>query len=245
MTTQRCLDSPRSPKNNDEKHAQKFLQEMGVGSIEFEPNGNTAPDFLIAPSIAIEVTRLNQNFFTATGPTGLGDARFSIRKSFKNFLYKFSPRIQPALNEPSWSVGFCFRRPIEKWSSIEPVLENILNRFASGDRDERDFKVSKIFSISLAQDNKRHTSFFREGGCVDQNVGGCVLPLLKSNVRICLERKYRLLPVLSSYSERWLILVDHVSFGDWVPFEIDRTGWSRVILLSPGWEVRSYEPPQV
>ena len=220
-------------------------KKWGFDRSSSNPNRNTAPDFLIAPSIAVEVTRLNQNFLTATGPIGLEDARFSIRESFKNFLYKFSPRIQPALNEPSWFVGFCFRRPIEKWSSIEPVLANILNRFASGDRDERHFELSKTFSISLTPANKRHISFFREGGFVDQNVGGRVLPLLKSNVQICLKRKSYLLPRLSSYSERWLILVDHVSFGDWEPFKIESTGWNRVILLSPGWETRSYEPPQV
>ena len=239
MTTKRSASSM----NNDEKLAQDFLTAMGVGPIVFEPNGKkVAPDFLASSSIAVEVTRLNENWVTENGIQGLENAQFSLLRCFTAFLHNFDSNIECAAHEPSWFVSFCFRRPIVKWSVLEPAIGDFLERFARGDRKTKSYRASGRFSISMTQGAKRHASFFRVGGFIDQDSGGFVISLLRSNVQLCLERKSYLLPLLSTYSERWLILVDHVSHGSWEPFEMKKSGWDRVILLSPDGLGRTYDP---
>jgi len=46
--------------NNDEQIALKCLNNLDYTIIEYEPNGNVPPDFLLDKKIAVEVRRLNQ-----------------------------------------------------------------------------------------------------------------------------------------------------------------------------------------
>ncbi len=46
-------------RNDDEKIAYKYLQSLGYTNIQYEPDSNMPPDFLINDTIAIEVRRLN------------------------------------------------------------------------------------------------------------------------------------------------------------------------------------------
>lgn len=43
----------------EEKIANKYLEQQGLGSPVFEPDGNISPDFTLSRQIAIEVRRLN------------------------------------------------------------------------------------------------------------------------------------------------------------------------------------------
>ncbi len=56
--------------NKDEKRAKKFLKRH-YSNIQFEPIKNAPPDFLINNNIAVEVRRLNQNYFDGDNPKGL------------------------------------------------------------------------------------------------------------------------------------------------------------------------------
>jgi hypothetical protein len=49
--------------NSKEKIAQNYLVSLGFKDIVFEPDGNIPPDFAVEGKIAVEVRRLNQNYF--------------------------------------------------------------------------------------------------------------------------------------------------------------------------------------
>ena len=56
------------------------LTHRGFTDVVYEPDGNIPPDFLVNGSIAIEVRRLNQNYFEGADAQGLGatDAVFPL-----------------------------------------------------------------------------------------------------------------------------------------------------------------------
>ena len=55
--------------NAAERIAEKYLQHVGHELVEFEPDGNVTPDFLVNKRVAVEVRRLNQNHEDASGNT--------------------------------------------------------------------------------------------------------------------------------------------------------------------------------
>jgi len=57
----------------DERIAFEHLRQRGVDAqdIEFEPDGNVTPDFLVRGEVAVEVRRLNQHGQTPDGPRGV------------------------------------------------------------------------------------------------------------------------------------------------------------------------------
>jgi hypothetical protein len=49
--------------NDSERTASRFLESLGLGLVEYEPDGKNPPDFLIAKRIAVEVPN-RSNFET-------------------------------------------------------------------------------------------------------------------------------------------------------------------------------------
>ncbi len=47
--------------NDSERTVCRFLESLGLGSVEHEPDGKNPPDFLVAGRIAFEARRLNDN----------------------------------------------------------------------------------------------------------------------------------------------------------------------------------------
>ena len=57
--------------DQSEKVAESYLRYRGHDNIQFEPDGNRTPDFLVDNNIAVEVRRLNQNHDFGRGRRGL------------------------------------------------------------------------------------------------------------------------------------------------------------------------------
>jgi hypothetical protein len=53
--------------NASERLALAYLHGLDLGPVEFEPDGNIPPDFVVGGRIAVEVRRLNQQHVHADG----------------------------------------------------------------------------------------------------------------------------------------------------------------------------------
>ncbi len=66
--------------NKDEKIVKNYLNKLNIGIPIYEPDGNTPPDFAIGKQLAIEVRRLNRNYFNNSKVEGLDELQFRIHK---------------------------------------------------------------------------------------------------------------------------------------------------------------------
>jgi hypothetical protein len=79
------------------------------------------------------------------------------------------------------------------------------------------------------------------GGYVDRNAGGWLIPELEKNIRICVKKKTeKIANIRAKYPEWWLILVDHIGFGQMESMDV-RHDWDRVILINPLKPEEGYE----
>ena len=54
--------------DESERIASEYLATLGFNDIQYEPDGNVPPDFVLNKTIAVEVRRLNQNFVEKDHP---------------------------------------------------------------------------------------------------------------------------------------------------------------------------------
>jgi hypothetical protein len=71
------------------------------------------------------------------------------------------------------------------------------------------------------------------GGFSDHDSGGWIIPELEKNIRICArEKTEKIAGVRARYPEWWLILVDHIGYGQEEHLSVEHD-WDRVVLISP------------
>ncbi len=231
----------------DELRGAEYLSSLGYQDpeITYEPLGrDTAPDFSIGSEIAVEVMRLTKYSMTDGSPIALESAAIPIERRMRQYLHTYVPSFSTAPDQPSWFVGFSFRRPLPRWEMVLPSLTAALLQFGRDGCSPRRYRLSPNLSITVTPSSRRAESFFRLGGWCDQDATGWVVSQLSESAAISLERKAAILDSILGFSERWLLLIDYVTAGNWDSFEIDPNGWDRVILASPGEVIQSYEPPR-
>ena len=99
----------------------RHLTELGLGTIEYEPEGRSkAPDFLVDNRIAVEARILNQHepACLAVKPQGLERVAIPMLKKIEDLL----PTLGGPTRENSWFVFIDFRRPLPPWKKIEVAL---------------------------------------------------------------------------------------------------------------------------
>ena len=70
-------------------------------------------------------------------------------------------------------------------------------------------------------------------GFADRDAGGWLIAELERNIRICvLEKTAKIAVVRTRYPEWWLILIDHIGYGDREALHVEH-GWDKVILVNP------------
>jgi len=94
--------------NIDEARTFKYLRTNFGENVVFEPDGNIPPDFVINSIFAIEVRRLNQNFFDKEKSEGLEQLSFPIFDVFNDVLKSFDSIYQ---GNTFW-VFIDFERPL-------------------------------------------------------------------------------------------------------------------------------------
>jgi hypothetical protein len=238
--------------DESESLVRDHLLHLGFDRIVYEPDGSNPPDFLIDDRIAVEVRRLNQNEVIESGRLrGLEEDHISTVIRLRRLLLSLGP----AKSGGSWFVEFKLRRPIPRWSQIEPELRSQLETFRD---DESRQKVSYIkiadgLKINIFQKaSDPHPTCFVHGITCDSDVGGFPFVETQKNLRLCIEEKTRKIArVRHKYPEWWLVFVDRINFGmdasDQKLFReqlgIDHN-FDKVILLSPLDTRRAFEVPR-
>lgn len=233
--------------DSSEKIAHDYFAHCGFKSIDYEPDGNIPPDLLLDGSIAVEVRRLNQNYFDAAGAQGLEKVGIPLWQKVKALLASMGP----PMSGESWFVHFRYGRPVETWKTLEPKLRLGLSGFvASSGKGRAIVARGQGFELEvLCRTSKPHPTMFVIAGCSDNESGGWLLSEMETNIRYCASEKARkIAKVRPRYSTWWLALVDHIGYGlddfDREMFKeqvsIQHT-WDKIILIDPRDHTRGFE----
>lgn len=180
--------------NAAERIAEKYLQYVGHELVEFEPDGNITPDFLVNKRIAVEVRRLNQNHEDASGNTrGLEETAIPLVQKFERLLKSLGP----SENGETWFAAIDFSRQMEPWSILRPKLETVLSDFRVDPvRKQQTFQVSESVKLDLIRGSKDYGYTFILGGYSDEDSGGLVMLEIERNLRICItDKEKKSLPI--------------------------------------------------
>jgi hypothetical protein len=198
--------------DKSEQLTQQYLRSLNIGTVVYEPYGNIPPDFAIGGRIAVEVRRLNQNFeFDNGSRQGLEPLSIPLQKRFESFL----PLLGPSLNGECWYVVLDFRRPLDEWETLEPLLRSQFRAFMSQLMRERaTLHVTPNLNLDLIRSSKDHGTFFLLGASIDDDSGGWVMAEIERNLRLCIAEKERKIePYRTNYSVWWLVLPDHINYA--------------------------------
>jgi len=222
----------------NEAHAMRFLEELGLGPVIYEPDGNHPPDFVTVDGTAVEVRRLNQHLVTGVTAVPLEADAFPIMRGFERLLASYGP----SAGRDSWWVRYRFRRPVMLWKVLEPHVRDLLDEIDRRPGLVLDkWPVANHFEILTHPCSGPQPRRFMFSGYSDFNAGGWLIHELHQNARICIEEKTRkIAPVRSRYARWWLVLVDQIGLGsgllgaDLLAEQIRiEHNWDRVIVLSP------------
>ena len=124
---------------------------------------------------------------------------------------------------------------MKKW---EEVVKDDLQKLASGSirNKKHETCLHEHFRIEFTQMNKCGDRAFVQIGDSDDDRGGWVDDLLKTNILYCIEEKTgKIAKYKSSYPKWWLVLVDFIVDGR--PADdralVPHPGWDRVIVIHP------------
>jgi hypothetical protein len=229
-----------------EKLVADFLAHQGYIDVEPHPDGNSSPpDFLVNGRIAVEVRRLNQNYYKAgTRTRGLEDS-IPLRLKIKKLVLSLGPPTE----DVSWFVGFRFRRPVEPWKKFKPKLRGALEGFINGATHmETRLEIGNRVRLEIFQASHLHSTFYVLGIIHDRDTSAWVIPEMEKNIRFVIDEKTKTIAnVRSKYPEWWLVLADRIGYGDFdreqfcdkvsLPHDV----WTKIILVDPQDHTRAFE----
>lgn len=193
--------------------AQRFLEELGFRNLQYEPDGNVPPDFLLDDGTAVEVRQLNQIYFDEHGTAqGLDNANIPLWRTMKELLdnYESSSQVPTTVG-----VFYHFSRPIPARRVIARELKAELDEFLAGNRDTGTrWKLPCGIWLRYFDWKVWKGTPFRLAGNLDAQRGGMIVQLLSNAIRHSLaEKDAKILNFKNKYPRWWLVLVDNVSFG--------------------------------
>jgi hypothetical protein len=209
----------------------------GENRINYEPDGNIPPDFLIDNNIAIEVRRLNEHDNNLPVPRGLEEAEKPlIRLLRQNINFNTTNKAK------TFGITLHFGRPLPDKRSIELGIDKLLNDIVlSENPEELEKEIAPRIFLRCAGEIPFNGNIFRLIGWYDDDQGGTMLSILLKNISICINNKTeKVRPYRNKYPIWWLLLVDNISAGknDYIRTEYRNAlrishNWDRVILLDP------------
>ncbi|MCF8504084.1 MAG: hypothetical protein K9G59_04155 [Caulobacter sp.] len=193
--------------DRSEQLALEYLQSLGLGDIIYEPDGQTTPDFVIDGRIAVEVRRLNQNFETPNGHTGLEVVEAPILRFVETLL----PRYGPAPEGRGWWISYDFRRPVD-WKAVKSALPKALAEFkAAPSPSGADMHLTGTFKLEIRPAGIAVEHLFMLGGYADYDAGGFVAGEIIRNLNLCVaEKAAKISHRYAHYAEWWLVLPDYI-----------------------------------
>ncbi|MEI9903407.1 MAG: hypothetical protein WDN06_05090 [Asticcacaulis sp.] len=148
--------------------AKQYLDTLGFGEAVYEPDGNVPPDFVLDSRIAVEVTRLNQNFESAEAFIGLENDQAALIRLFEKLL----PKYGGARDGKGWWVFYSFRRPLNG-PMLKVVIPKVLDALTAFPiQGEISRKISPTFELELTAATIHQDSLYSLGGYSDFDSGG-------------------------------------------------------------------------
>lgn len=195
----------------EEKITEDYLISSGFKDIIFEPDGNIPPDFSIEGKIAVEVRRLNQNFFAENKANGLEEDRIPLFKLLEVSLKKFDSQYI----ETSYWISIRFSRPIPNSKVTQKAIINSLAVFLNNPVPlPCEIQVTKTIRLHVFESQQVKGRVFLFAGGTDRESGGFVLPIFKNNFDYCMRVKSETIKkYYNRYDSWWLVLVDSIAYG--------------------------------
>ena len=191
----------------EEKIAKEYFKFKEYKKIEFEPIGNTPPDFLINDSIAVEVRRLN---------------KFHSGKPLEKIEYNVIPKIEKFIQlfklnenfENTIIVSLYYSRPIKFNEYLKREISKALKCYSNNKSIKKEYIISDNLSLEFYVHNQKWETEFEVGGIVDLNRGGFVVKDICNSLKIVLnEKEGKIEKFKELYENWWLVLVDFIGYG--------------------------------
>ena len=217
--------------NREERITEAYLKSLGFKNVIFEPDGNIPPDFSIDGRIAVEVRRLNQQFFRKDEAQGLEEGRLPLFKLLQSCLSEFNSEYKG----DSYWVSIRFRRPIGKGPTVKKAIRGALTGFLSKPlRLPCDIKVTNSICFHIFSSLPVKGRVFRFAGGIDIESGGFVLAEFKKNFDHCVKEKTeKIKDYYAKYASWWLVLVDKIAY---VFDQSEKEQIKSMVNISPPWD---------
>jgi hypothetical protein len=219
----------------EEKIVLDYLKSEGFTSIKYEPNGNSPPDFSIEDNTAIEVRRLNENYFAGNKVIGHQEEYHRLWEILSQFIKEYK---NPNLPSSYW-LGFGYERPIPPSNELKKELKRKLDNFFDNPVQYAEIEITPTFHIRMHQAQNKEEKELILASSHDDNGGGGVIQIYLSNINYCIEEKTtKIQDFKKNYLEWWIILVDRIIYGI-RPEELEKykdqitlpNDWNKLMIL--------------
>jgi hypothetical protein len=221
--------------NREEEVAKTYLEELGLGEVLFEPDGNVPPDFLIDGRIAVEVRRLNQYYLKGGKRRSLEEDRIPLWQTTEKLIREFGP---PTDNR-SWFIRLSLHRPLPNIRDLKHLVREYLRCFLRAPvSGPIRYKLAQGVEITLLESTTVQEGVFCMGGATDFDAGGFVVSELVRNLKEFIQEKDRKVKdYRSNYPEWWLVFIDTIGYAndgkELREYLSKPTHWDRIVLISP------------
>lgn len=221
----------------EEKIAKQYFDTLGFQRIEYEPDGNIPPDFLIDGSIAIEVRRLNQHHEIHSNPQPLEKLEYRINPIVESIAKSFE--LEDFSNSCFYAVRYS--RPLEINKDLKRDIKKIFQEHLGKLNSRELYKVRENLEIDIFPISKKLDNVYNLGIISDQDGGGFIVGLIHENLKLVIDEKEgKVDRHKGKYPTWWLALVDTIGFGI---SELDlsqlntlptiETYFQKIILINP------------
>ncbi|MBL1214357.1 MAG: hypothetical protein HND52_13445 [Ignavibacteriae bacterium] len=220
----------------EEVIAKKYLKELQVGSVEFEPDGNIPPDFKIN-NIGIEVRRLNQNYTSNHKTEGIEQKHSQMQKLFEQVYATFDKQYS---GRSFWtSLRFC--RPLEDKRVIRSYAKKSLQEFIDNPiPTPTTLEICNNVEMYLVEAENKFDKVFLTGSILDHDYNGFVNNIYIENIKLCIsEKSKKIEKYKQKYQEWWLVLVDHIklpisesNLKIWKQYLSNTEKFSKILIIS-------------
>ncbi|MBS0586684.1 MAG: hypothetical protein JSS37_01725 [Proteobacteria bacterium] len=191
----------------EEAIAENFLKK-NCHDVIYEPDGNVSPDFLIENSIAVEVRRLNEQYYDKDGNTnGLEETAIPLKNRIKKVFSNYN-----AETNNFW-VALHYERVDGKLDVSEKMIREAIDAFQKQNEiTPFKYKLSSNVSLKFVAGSSKLSHKYKIGIESDEDSGGWVVGLYTEVIKHCIKEKEK--KINKKYKRWWLILVDYICCMD-------------------------------
>ena len=172
--------------NDSERAISEYLDSLRIGGVQYEPDGNVPPDFLVDGRIAVEARRLNEHEEVNGGYRGLEVTAMPLHAA----VVKALDNSGPPVDSRSWFVHYTVRRPLPPWKEVERSLRLAVLEFRERSAEPpREMRLGRSIRLRFHPTSQTHPTLLLLGSSSDHDAGGFLVAELTRNLQICIPEK--------------------------------------------------------